>query len=165
MAWVPSLDHHCHCLLYKMLRRKECYDFDKLHQELSCACAYWESPYLCRTPFVSLNIYVHFNAFWFQEECASIISSAALTFVRHSFCRLFNPANLCSGSGGQPAGAHSFTSLSLNWIVFQEAPSKLALSQKRRAYCETLLPKTSSYCLKLLLKLSREKHTFQGIKK
>lgn len=67
--------------------------------------------------------------------------------------------------GASLTGAHSFTSLSLNCIVFQKVPSKLALSQKRRACCETLLPKTSSYCLKLLMKLSREKHTFQGIRR
>lgn len=95
MAWVPS-----HCLLYKMVGRKDFYGFGKLHQELSCACAYWESP-LPKISFFSLNIYVHFNTFWFQEECASIICSATLIFVRHLFCHLSNPTNLCSGSGGQ----------------------------------------------------------------
>lgn len=102
MAWVPSLDHHCHCLLCKMARRKEYYGFAKLHQELSHACAYWEPPSLPRTSFFSLNIYGHFNTFGFQEECASVISSAALMFVRHLFCRLSNPTYLCLGSGGQP---------------------------------------------------------------
>lgn len=57
------------------------------------------------------------------------------------------------------SGAHGCTSLSFNWIVSQEAPSKSKLSQK----CETLLPETSFYCLNLVLKLSRERHTFQGI--
>lgn len=52
--------------------------------------------------FFPLNIYVHFNTFRFQEECASTISSAALMFVRHLFWRLSNPCSLCSGSEGQP---------------------------------------------------------------
>lgn len=112
------------------------------------------------TPFFS-STYVHFNAFWFQEECASIIFSASLIFVRHMFCHLSNPNCPLSSQevGGSPTGAHGCTSLSFNWIVSQEAPSKLTLSQK----CGTLLPETSFYCLKLLLKLSRERHTFQGI--
>lgn len=158
MAWVPSPGHHCHCLLYKMMRKKDYYGFGKLHQELSCACAYWESP-LPRTPFFSLNIYIHFNTFWFQEECTSIISSAALILGRHLFCCLSTQLTSAQEVGSSPTGAHSFTSLSFNWIVSQEAPSKLTLSHK----CETLLPETSSYCLKLFLKLSRERHTFQGI--
>lgn len=52
--------------------------------------------------FFPLNIYVHFNTFRFQEECASTISSAALMFVRHLFCHLSNPPSLCSGNEGQP---------------------------------------------------------------
>lgn len=61
---------------------KDCYGFGKLHQELSYACAYWNS--FTGTPFFS-STYVHFNAFWFQEECASIIFSASLIFIRHMF--------------------------------------------------------------------------------
>lgn len=48
----------------------------------------------------SLNSHVYFNTFWVQEGCASIISSAALVFVRYLSCHLSNPANPCSGSGG-----------------------------------------------------------------
>lgn len=122
------------------------------------SCAYWESP-VPGTPFIS-STSVHFNAFWFQEECASIISSASLIFVRHLFSHLSNPTTLSAREvGGSPTGAHGCTSLSFNWMVSQEVLSKLTLAQK----CETLLPETSSCCLKLLLKLSRERHTFQGI--
>lgn len=132
----------------------------KLPPRTRLSCAYWKSP-LPGTPFLS-STYVHFNAFWFrfQEECASIISSASLIFVRHMFSHLSNQLpSLCSGSGRQPHWGPWLYSLSFNAMVSQEVPSKLTLSQK----WETLFPETSFYCLKLLLKLSRERHTFQGI--
>lgn len=94
------------------------------------SCAYWKSP-VPGTPFIS-STYVHFNAFWFQKECASIISSASLIFVRHLFSHLSNPTTLSAQEvGGSPTGAHGCASLSLNWIVSQEALSKLTVSEMR----------------------------------
>lgn len=162
MAWIPGLDHHCHCLLCKMTRRKEYYGFVKLPQELSRACAYWDLllyPGLLSFPGIFMSILTLFGS----------KRNVPLLFPQHLWClsdicfAVFLTQLTSAQEGARPNGAQSFTSLSFNWIISQEAPSKLALSQKSRACCETLLPENSSYCLILLLKLSRERHTFQRI--
>lgn len=66
-----------------------------------------------------------------------------------------NPTNLCSGSGASSADNY-FLPLSLT-RSFTGRPFVMdSISEKKSL--ETLLPETLYYCLKPLLKLSRERH-------
>lgn len=90
MAWVPGLDHHCHCLLCKMTRRKEYYGFVKLHQELSRACVYWDLllyPGLLSFPWIFISILTFFGSTT-RGMCLCYflsISDVCQTFVLLSF--------------------------------------------------------------------------------
>ena len=131
-AWVPSLDPLYHCLLYKMAGKEGvlCLLQTALRSQL-CLCFLGVS-FLTQDSFSSPWIFMSILTLSGSKRSVPLLFPQQL-WCLSDICFAIFLTHLASAQEVRvsPTGAHNFTSLSFNWIVSQEAPSRLALSQKK----------------------------------